>query len=116
MKCIIAGSRGYNDESDFTFRLDNIITHFGTITEVVCGGAKGPDSLGRAWALLHGISVADFPAEWTKFGRAAGYIRNAEMAKYADGCILFWDGYSKGTANMLDLAKKHNLKLHVELV
>ena len=71
------------------------------VTEVVCGMAKGADSLGMAWAVANKVPVAKFPADWTSYGRAAGPIRNREMLNYADALIvLMWDG-SKGAANML---------------
>jgi hypothetical protein len=53
------------------------------------------------------------PANWDEFGKSAGYIRNAEMAKYADACVIFWDGISKGTKHMINLANKEGLKLKI---
>lgn len=52
-----------------------------------------------------------YPADWKKYGSSAGYIRNDEMAKYADCLIAFWDGKSKGTKHMIDLAVKRKIKV-----
>lgn len=52
-------------------------------------------------------------ADWDIYGKSAGYIRNAEMAKYADACVVFWDGKSRGTKHMIDLAKKEGIGLKV---
>ena len=39
---------------------------------------------------------------WTKFGRRAGMLRNADMAEQAQALVAFWDGESKGTKHMID--------------
>lgn len=66
------------------------------ITEVVSGVAHGVDKLGERWAQAHKIPVKQFPAQWNKYGNAAGPIRNREMAEYADALIAVWDGQSRG--------------------
>ncbi len=60
----------------------------------MCGTARGVDTLGERWAINHNIPVHKFPADWGRFGRAAGMYRNAEMASYADGALILWDGES----------------------
>lgn len=71
------------------------------ITEVVCGLARGADTLGKQWAHERGIPVAEFPADWESFGKGAGHIRNRQMRDYADAGIGFIWGSSKGSMNML---------------
>jgi hypothetical protein len=71
------------------------------ITEVVSGGASGVDKLGEQFALLKGLPCRVFPADWDKFGKIAGKLRNIEMADYADFVIALWDGMSPGTAHMI---------------
>jgi glycerophosphoryl diester phosphodiesterase len=84
------------------------------ITEVVCGGARGADDLGQKWAGNGNlIPVKLFPPEWNRYGKAAGMVRNKEMAEYADALIALWDGASKGTKNMIGLASKRGLKVYV---
>ncbi len=73
--------------------------------------ARGADRLGERYAKERGYPVRLFPADWEKFGKSAGYRRNAEMAKYADGLIAFWDGRSAGTGHMIYLAKKNAIKV-----
>lgn len=98
MKLIIAGSRTLEQCGSL---ISVAIHYFGlTPTEVVCGGAKGVDESGAAWALRNGTVVHDMPAKWDKHGKAAGPIRNKAMAKYADCLLLIWDGESRGSANM----------------
>ena len=85
--------------------------------EIISGTANGADRLGEAFALKYGIEVKRFPAQWHKYGKSAGYVRNNIMAQYAAKSdelgvlIAFWDGKSKGTKMMIDLAKKNNLKV-----
>lgn len=108
MKVIIAGGRDYNlTKSDFDL-LDYISTKW-QISEVVSGGADGADFGGEVWAENKKIPVKKFPANWKEYGKAAGPIRNAEMAAYADGVILFPGG--KGTKNMFETAKEFCLEI-----
>lgn len=109
---IIAGSRGITDPK----LLQTSIEQCGwDINTVVCGLATGPDTLGMLWARQNNIPVEFFPADWKKYGRSAGMYRNALMADAAEGLIALWDGVSKGTANMINLAKSKKLKLHVQI-
>lgn len=100
MKVIIAGSR-HMKFSDAWLIPKAVEASGFSVTEVVCGLARGADELGRLWAQEHKIPCTKFPADWKKFGKAAGPVRNREMADYADALIVFiWNG-SKGSANML---------------
>lgn len=102
LKVIIAGSRTFNDLE----MVEEVMKEFPDVSEVVCGCAAGADECGRQWADRHRIMVTPFPAEWDKYGRAAGYIRNTEMGDYADILVAFWDGKSRGTKHMIDYMKK----------
>jgi len=83
------------------------------ITEVVSGCATGVDSIGERWARANGIPIRRFPADWSQHGKAAGPIRNRQMAEYADALIAFWDRKSKGTKNMIETANRNNLKVYI---
>lgn len=110
MKVIIAGSRdGIKRDGVMTVLKNSPFK----ITEIVCGEARGVDQYGKEWGQEQGIKVTSFPADWNKHGRAAGPIRNKEMAEYADVLIAIWDGKSKGTKNMIDLAIKMGLQVLV---
>ena len=97
MKVIIAGSRHLKCKDLIFKKLDEMKN---MIDEVVCGEAIGADSIGKEWAIKNGIAVKSFPAEWDKYGRLAGPIRNQDMGNYADYLIAFWDGESVGTKHM----------------
>ncbi len=93
------------------------------ITEVVCGEARGVDTLGKQWAQKHNIPVKSFPANWDKYGKAAGYIRNEDMADYADSLIAviyIEDQYrmvgTRGTTHMINLAKEKGIPFYIRYV
>jgi YspA, cpYpsA-related SLOG family len=120
MRTIIAGSRTITDAKLVLEKgglLDAAVAESGfKITSVVCGLADGMDMLGWYYALFKNLPVAEFPADWAKHGKAAGPIRNEEMAKNADALILIWDGKSRGSANMLATAQKHGLKIFNHII
>jgi hypothetical protein len=113
MKVIIAGSREGVTYDDIEKGVGQFQQAWGLITEVVSGCAAGTDSLGEKYAGFHNIPIKQFPAKWNKYGRAAGPIRNKEMAEYADGLIAISVNDSRGTANMIQNAKRLNLKTNV---
>ena len=80
---------------------------------IVSGHASGADALGERYAQERGFQLETYPADWKAHGRAAGPIRNAQMAAVADALIAFWDGKSRGTKNMIDTATKRGLKVAV---
>ena len=112
MKVIIAGGRTFNDYDLLYQNCDKVLRIKNEI-EIVSGTANGADKLGERYAKEKGYPIKQFPANWDKYGKSAGYKRNEEMAKYADGLIACWDGKSKGTKHMSDLAKQYELKVKV---
>ena len=111
-RVIIAGGRTFKDYDRLCSVCDYMLQNQKEI-EIVSGTAMGADKLGEKYAQEHGHKIARFPAKWDEHGKAAGFIRNEEMAKYADALIAFWDGRSKGSEHMINLAKKYNLKIKI---
>ena len=112
MRVIVAGSREFNNYHKLKKKLDSILKNQTDIT-IISGTANGADKLGERYAEENHHKLEEYPAMWDVFGKSAGYRRNEEMAKVADACVVFWDGKSKGTKHMIDLAKKHKLKLRI---
>jgi len=113
MKTILAGSRSINNLRE----LNEAIRASGfAITEVVSGEAAGVDRLGVWWAGQHSVPVVRFRPDWRRYGKQAGFLRNAEMANYADALVVVWNGRSAGTKHMIDLAREKGLKVYVRLV
>ena len=111
MKVIVAGSREFYDYSLLKDFLDNCFTLRRNCSEIVSGTARGADKFGERYAQEHNLAIKRFPADWEKYGKAAGHIRNRQMAEYADACVVFWDGQSKGSANMVKVALELKLPL-----
>ncbi len=86
------------------------------IKHVLCGGARGVDELGKAWAEHYGIPVYEFPANWDRYKKSAGIIRNIQMVEHADALLAVWDGVSNGTRHVIGEAKKQGLRVYVHEV
>ena len=118
--CLVAGSRTFSDYSLLSRKLDKILSNQSDVT-IVSGGAQGADALAERYAKERGYDLQVFHANWNKFGKSAGFKRNAKMWEYltevADaehrGCVCFWDGSSKGTAHNFGFAKANNTPLRI---
>ena len=122
LRIIIAGSRDFGDYELLKKSAIEIITKktmLPDLTRIISGGARGADTLGERFANEMGLEISRFIPDWDDLGKRAGYVRNAEMAKFAveddnyGMLIAFWDGQSKGTKHMIDLAKRYGLEVHV---
>jgi hypothetical protein len=111
LKVIIAGGR---DITDYSLVEDAIKESKFDISEIVSGGARGVDHLGELYAAENNIKLTVFPADWDTHGRAAGPIRNRQMAGYGEALIAIWDGVSRGTKNMIEEATKKGLLVYVK--
>jgi len=111
MKIIIAGGRDFDNYEELKRRCDHYLKNQREVT-ILSGAAQGADELGERYAKEKGYKVEQHKAEW-KRGRQAGMLRNIQMAKAAEGLIVFWDGESKGTAHMIKQAEKEGLKIRI---
>lgn len=113
-KIIIAGGRDFNNYALLKEYVDKFLSTYPSDSiEIVSGNARGADKLGERYAKEHNLPVKLFPANWDKYGKRAGYLRNQEMADYANMLIAFWDRKSKGTNHMINIAKKAGLIVKV---
>lgn len=97
----VVGSRDFDDYELMVEYLSKL-----KFTELLSGGAKGADSLAERYAEEFNIPIKVFNADWEKYGRKAGMIRNKLIVEYANEGIAFWDGRSTGTANTIECFKK----------
>ena len=130
LRVIIAGGRDFDDYD--LLKKETLSTLSKAIYEItgekkiakekiliISGGARGADWLGEKFASEFGLRMQRFPAMWDRYGRRAGYMRNTDMAKFAHEnnthglLIAFWDGQSKGTKHMIDIAKKEDLRVSI---
>ncbi len=112
IKVIIAGGRNFDDFNRLCKVCDEFLQDQNHI-EIVSGAYKGADLLGERYAAEQNHPIKQFPADWRRYGKSAGLKRNTEMAAYADALIAFWDGESKGTKHMIELATQAGFKVKV---
>lgn len=116
VKLLICGSRNFTNFGLLSERLDEYLSSADlSKVEIVSGGARGTDSLAERYAKSRNIKLTVFPADWERYGRAAGFVRNDEMAKYCSGplntCIAFWNGESSGTRGMMKSALRQRMSV-----
>lgn len=114
-RLIVAGGREITDRGFVFGELDRLTGNLlkeNVVTEV-CGEARGVDVIGREWAELKGLVVDSFPANWDAHGKAAGMMRNKLMANHGTHLVAFWDGESRGTKQMIDVARSFGLVVRV---
>lgn len=104
-KIIIAGSRTFENYTEARNILNSYLNkNFNYV--IISGKCRGADKLGEKYAKEKGFEIIEFPADWEKFGKKAGPIRNEAMIKECDEVFIFWDGRSRGTKNLIELAKR----------
>lgn len=111
-RIIIAGSRGFKDYDLLKIKCSHILSRYENV-EIVSGTADGADQLGERFQQEMNFELVRFPAAWDRFGKTAGWLRNAAMSWYATHLIAFWDHKSPGTKNMIAIAKEDGLKTRV---
>ena len=103
MKLAIVGSRSFNNY----FLLEKIMEKYNPEL-IICGGARGADTLGEKYALENNIPIKYFLPDWDKHGKKAGILRNIDMSNDSTHVLAFWDGTSKGTKQMIEYSKRNN--------
>lgn len=115
MKLAIVGSRDFNNYdllSEYVdiFLSQDITSH----NSIISGGARGADALAKEFVekenshlmFFDKIKYTEFPADWNKYGKSAGFRRNQQIVDACDMVLAFWDGVSKGTQDTINKAKK----------
>jgi len=104
MRLLVCGGRNYNDAESVFETLDSLVVERGPIEVLIHGNSRGADTLADDWATERKIDVISVPADWRKYGRAAGPMRNAEMLRHEPDVVLAFPG-GKGTRSMVKLAR-----------
>lgn len=112
-RVIIAGSRTFSDYMLLERTMDRLLRDVSEDIVIISGRARGADTLGERYARERGYEVWEYPADWKKYGKSAGFLRNRAMARDADALVAFWDGESRGTENMISLARRQGLRVRV---
>ena len=117
-KIIIAGGRDFMDYNLLKEKANKILQEKRVSHKIVIisGCARGADTLGLRYASENAFDVEEYPANWDKYGKKAGYMRNVEMAENANALIAFWDGKSPGTDYTIKYAIKMGRKVNVHII
>jgi hypothetical protein len=104
VKAIVCGGRGYGDCPMIYNALDyyHSINPFSLIIQ---GGAAGADYLAKQWAISRGVKHLEIRAEWKRYGRMAGAVRNQKMINDTNPCVVIAFPGGSGTADMVKRAK-----------
>jgi hypothetical protein len=102
VKLLVSGGRNYADAAKLNAALDKFMSIYGRPEKLIVGDARGADTLARLWAQRNGIPVEVYKADWDKYGKSAGPIRNQRMVNegHPDRALLFAGG--KGTGDMAE--------------
>lgn len=109
-KIAIIGSRDFDDYELLKIKLKPF-----SPTQIISGGAKGADALAERYAIDKDIELIIYKADWKKYGRGAGIVRNRQIVEHCDEVLAFWDGQSRGTKSSIDYAKKLNKPVVIEI-
>lgn len=110
MRILVCGGRDYED----FVAVDKKLEEFEKESLVIIhGDADGADTLAGDWAHMNYVSCWKFPANWSKYPKAAGPIRNKKML--VDGkpdLVIAFPG-GKGTANMIKQAQEAGVPVEI---
>ena len=117
-RVVVAGSREYLNYTEAEKFIDACISKIKNEYELIfiSGGCRGADKLGERYAKEHNFKIEYYLAEWDKYGKKAGIMRNEIMAKRGDFVICFWDGKSKGTKSMIRYAEENQKPLRIKKI
>jgi hypothetical protein len=113
VKVLICGSRDWPDIKAIHDRVRDLIAERGPF-EIVHGGARGADSMAGLVAEWCRLPCARYPADWERYGKRAGIIRNLQMLDTNPDLVLaFRVNGSRGTTHMIEAAKKAGVPVEV---
>lgn len=119
IKLAVIGTRTFTDRAYLFNRLDNIRIKYPSLKFIIVSGEHissrkkiGADIFARDYAKERGLQYIGFPADWLAYGKAAGPMRNSQIAECADECYAFWNGESTGTLDCMNKFKELNKPVH----
>lgn len=116
-RVIVAGSRSFYNYRLMELELDRLFNEneefAGREIKIISGMALGADALAIDYADKHKLTKILFPANWKRYPRIAGFLRNEDMLSVATHLVAFWDGKSSGTRHMIEIAKGKEIPVWV---
>jgi len=108
IKLAVVGSRDFVDYKYLCEMLD-----WFEIKQIISGGDKGANRLAKRYAEENTLDYKEFPAEWDRYGKSAGYRRNVQIVESADEVVAFWNKTSRGTGHSIQIAKELGKPMHL---
>ena len=108
-RVLVCGSRDFNDRGLVDAKLDEVRERLGGVPmRVISGAARGADRLGADSAARNGVPCDEYPADWNRYGKSAGYRRNEQMLTEGKPhlVVAFPQGESRGTRMMMQIASQ----------
>jgi predicted Rossmann fold nucleotide-binding protein DprA/Smf involved in DNA uptake len=114
MNLAIVGCRNYTNYAEFEQYVETFVkSHNIKLNCIISGGATGADKMAEIYASKHSIKIIIHKADWNKYGKRAGPIRNKLIIDDATHCIAFVSKNSVGTLITIDMAKNKGIPLSV---
>lgn len=113
MRVLVCGGRNYDDWGTFTSSMIDLSNQRGPFKTIIAGGARGADTFAQRLAKGWDLSFEKYPADWEKYGKGAGHIRNQQMLDEGKPDLVVAFPGGKGTANMIERAKKAGVEVIV---
>lgn len=122
-KILVCGGRDFSDYNKLSHILDALCLERGWTTPpstdgnwlpdviVISGKARGADTLAIDWAAVNWCEVWEYPADWQRCGKSAGYIRNKQMLQEGKPTLVVAFPGGRGTANMVTIAEQEGIEV-----
>jgi len=110
LRVLICGGRDYADRDALHEVLDRLHAER-QFALVISGGAHGADAMAHDWAISRGIAAEVYMAEWARFGRKAGPLRNLRMLQEGKPNLVVAFPGGRGTANMVGQANSAGIEV-----
>ena len=112
MRVLVCGGRDFDDYNLLADTLLGLLEQYGSKDVIfISGRARGVDRLGERFAKTNNCELLVFPADWDKFGKGAGFIRNQQMIDEGKPDLVVAFPGGRGTADMVRRAKKHGIEV-----
>ena len=116
IRTVIGGCRDYCNYEEFCVFVDRCLNELSGEVVILSGHCSGVDEMAERYAKQHGIKCEVYSADWKRYGRAAGPIRNRHMVEQCSVVIAFRDGKSRGTKSLISLAEAAQKRLYVQMI
>jgi hypothetical protein len=113
MNLAVVGYRGFNDYEFLDGVILQVMDEWGAPDRIVSGGARGADTLAERWADDNGVEKMIYPADWDRYGKKAGMLRNRQIVDDATHMVAFLSPQSRGTWDSIRKAQTKGIPVRV---